>query len=521
MKSAKILIWKVMVFIMILFIGFGTKAQDSLRVKKSVMGLHFFYNDFKTAQRIGETSLGDVIRNNRWSSIHNMEGGFGLDYLKGITPNIDFVSTLNTSWVNYLKPDNTLYGSSRFLFDLAAGAHLKMFPENFIVNPFLIAKVNYTTYQNLKGFSFLPGIGLQFLLFRESYVLATAEYRAALGSKISKQLYYSIGIATNIAKEKVKKPRVIYHPPVPEPVIQEPVIPPGNLMVSVRDEATGQPLPYARVTVNGPEGNNLTGSTDAEGNVYFRELKAADYTVRGTLNSINTTTRQIVKSDFDTTAGEIKIIITHNDPRFTLSGIVMNKTTGNPEGGAEVTVTNLTKSGISTGQSNQVDGTFSIQLEAASDFTVVGKKAGYISNIEKVSTIGLNRSAILYVKLELVVEEARVGKTIVLNNIYFETGKAVIQTEFSTDLDKLVRFLKDNPATRLEIQGHTDNTGSQAFNAKLSQSRADSVVNYLKNNGIEGSRLSAKGYGPSQPVADNKTKEGRARNRRVEMKVLQ
>jgi len=151
----------------------------------------------------------------------------------------------------------------------------------------------------------------------------------------------------------------------------------------------------------------------------------------------------------------------------------------------------------------------------------VGKKSGYISNIERVSTKGLKRSATLYVKLELAIEEAKVGQTIVLNNIYFETGKATILSGFSSDLDKLVRFLKDNPETRLEIQGHTDNTGSLTINNRLSQTRAESVVAYLAGNGISRERLTAKGYGPARPLTTNATPEGRAMNRRVEMKVIQ
>ena len=151
----------------------------------------------------------------------------------------------------------------------------------------------------------------------------------------------------------------------------------------------------------------------------------------------------------------------------------------------------------------------------------MGKKADYISNIEKVSTKGLNRSATLYVKLELGIEEAKVGQSIVLNNIYFETGKSLIKADYSTDLEKLIQFLTDNPATRLEIQGHTDNTGSVTLNNKLSQARAESVVKYLNLKGITLDRLTAKGYGQSMPITSNLTEEGRQKNRRVEMKVIQ
>jgi len=199
----------------------------------------------------------------------------------------------------------------------------------------------------------------------------------------------------------------------------------------------------------------------------------------------------------------------------------MNKTKNMPEAGAEINVSNLTKHSVSSKQSKAGDGTFLAQLEAESDFTVVGKKADYISNIEKVSTKGLNRSATLYVKLELGIEEAKVGQSIVLNNIYFETGKALVKADYSTDLDKLIQFLNDNPTTRLEIQGHTDNTGNVNVNNKLSQARAESVVKYLNLKGISSNRLTAKGYGQTMPITTNSTEEGRQKNRRVEMKVIQ
>ena len=160
-------------------------------------------------------------------------------------------------------------------------------------------------------------------------------------------------------------------------------------------------------------------------------------------------------------------------------------------------------------------------MEAQSDFSISGKKAGFISNIEEISTKGLNRSETLYVKLELEIEEAKVGQQIVMNNIFFATGKADLNTAASTDLNKLVKYLQDNPEVRLEIQGHTDSTGSVAINNRLSQERADSVVSHLVRNGISGNRLSAKGYGSSRPIDSNATLEGRANNRRVEIKVLQ
>jgi outer membrane protein OmpA-like peptidoglycan-associated protein len=496
-------------------------SQDTSPVKKPAVGLHFFYNDFVTPRQIKATSLGDVLKNKDWNHFNNMEGGFGIDYLQGLTKHIDLVGTMNGSKVDYMLPSGTLYGSHHFLVDISAGAHLKLLSDKYFFSPFLIAKAGFTAFKDISGFSLNPGAGLQICLFKEAFVLTTVEYRTALGNKISNDLYYSVGFATSIGKKKPKPPRVEAVAPQPELVVPEVVIPPADILVTVSDEATGTPLPYVDVTISGPEGKRMNGPTNEQGKVIFYQVSPADYVAQGLLNNISTTEQQVKKQDFEGKKDGISVNLTHNDPRFTLSGIVINKTKNTPEGGAEITVTNDTRKSILTKQSRLGDGTFLAQLDANSDFNIVGKKAGYISNIERVTTKGLNRSATLYVKLELAIEEAKVGQTIVLNNIYFETGKATINTAFSTDLEKLVRFLKDNPETRLEIQGHTDNTGSLTINNKLSQARAESVVIYLSGNGIERNRLLAKGYGPTRPLMSNDTPENRARNRRVEMKVIQ
>lgn len=502
--------------IFLLMALFGLQAQSHKPVKKPSIGLHFFYNDVETAQRIKVTSLSDVLKTGNWNRANNMQGGFGLDYLQGLKPNIDLIGTFNGSWADYLQPSGTYYGSSNFLLDVSAGAHLKLLTDKSPVSPFLLLKANFQKYKELNGFSVAPGAGLQFSLWNETFVLATVEYRKSLSSSISNQLYYSVGFAANIGKLKPKRVPVFVPPP---PLVVEIPKRISDIKITATDEATGQPLPYVEVTVSGPEGKKLNGITDANGQVTFNQLTEADYSVQGILNNINTTSRNIGKADFE--AKTINVNLSHNDPRFTLSGVVINKTRNLPESGAEITVSNLTKKSLTTKQSKAGDGTFLAQLEAESDFTVVGKKADYISNIEKVSTKGLNRSATLYVKLELGIEEAKVGQSIVLNNIYFETGKSLIKADYSTDLEKLIQFLNDNPATRLEIQGHTDNTGSVTLNNKLSQARAESVVKYLNLKGITLDRLTAKGYGQSKPITTNATEEGRQKNRRVEMKVIQ
>jgi len=102
-------------------------------------------------------------------------------------------------------------------------------------------------------------------------------------------------------------------------------------------------------------------------------------------------------------------------------------------------------------------------------------------------------------------------------NVHFDTDKSDIKPQYDGELKAVGDFLKEFPKARGEISGHTDNVASKAYNDKLSQSRANSVKKYIVEKfGISADRITAKGYGFSKPVASNKTKEGKARNRRIE-----
>ena len=110
---------------------------------------------------------------------------------------------------------------------------------------------------------------------------------------------------------------------------------------------------------------------------------------------------------------------------------------------------------------------------------------------------------------------AQTGK-FVTNNILFDTGKATIKPESQPEIDKVAEYMKANPTARFEVQGHTDSQGSDKVNDPLSQERAEAVVKALEAKGVDPFNLRAVGKGSHEPVADNSTDEGRARNRRVE-----
>lgn len=111
-------------------------------------------------------------------------------------------------------------------------------------------------------------------------------------------------------------------------------------------------------------------------------------------------------------------------------------------------------------------------------------------------------------------------KDFVLDNVYFESGKSALKPTSFKALNDLVEILKIKNTMVVEIQGHTDNIGKEEENLKLSQARADEVRKYLISKGITDSRVSAKGYGQTMPVADNANEAGKAKNRRTSLKVI-
>ena len=466
-----------------------------------------------------------MLNNGQWYKIGDMQMGFGFNYLKGISKKIDAVATWDGSSTDYLFENGSTNGSSKFLLDANAALNIKLLTDSHTLVPYFSGGAGFSSYKGKTGFYIPIGGGMQFNLFDEAFVLANIQYRRALSPSINDHFYYSIGVGTNIGKKKKTKlpaeqVRVI------EPIIvqTEVKLPVKNILVKVTDEQTGLPLSSVEVVINGPSGK-FNGLSDASGQVSFNAIQATDYTVSGVLHGIKTSIQNLSKNSFDVSYQEIIVSISHHDPRFTLAGRVNNKSTHNPEGNVTISVVNTTQNTTTKQQNHLNDGTFSIPLEAASDFTISGKKAGYISNIEKVSTKGLTRSITLYVKLELEIEEARPDKAITLTNIYYDYGSSRIRTNASSDLEKLAKFLTDNPDFTIEIASHSDSRGSDASNLILSRARAQEVVNYLQKNGINKNRLIPKGYGETRLYNGcangvNCTEAQHEQNRRTEFKVI-
>ncbi|HAM99670.1 MAG TPA: flagellar motor protein MotB [Marinilabiliales bacterium] len=126
-----------------------------------------------------------------------------------------------------------------------------------------------------------------------------------------------------------------------------------------------------------------------------------------------------------------------------------------------------------------------------------------------------------FVAKNFVLKKMETGVKIVIENILFNSGKATLVASSFPELDKLANLLLTNPKVRIEVSGHTDNVGSASVNKKISKERALTVRNYLISRGVEEDRVEYQGYGFDQPIASNDTPEGKAQNRRVEIKILQ
>lgn len=205
-----------------------------------------------------------------------------------------------------------------------------------------------------------------------------------------------------------------------------------------------------------------------------------------------------------------------------LKGEIKDKNNNVIEGG-KVEITNTkTKEKITAvvdSASGQYMAAINVKKTQNADLLVTVKKEGYAFGSQIVSTkdASFNKPP-APVKVEI--NEANEGSSFVINNLYYNTNSADIKPESFIVLDEFATYLKENPDMKIEIQGHTDNVGNAKANEALSANRAYTVKAYLEEKGVDGKRISAKGFGPNKPIADNSNEDGRAKNRRTEFMII-
>lgn len=163
---------------------------------------------------------------------------------------------------------------------------------------------------------------------------------------------------------------------------------------------------------------------------------------------------------------------------------------------------------------------------------VIGGKNGTAAGAIIGAAVGGSGGALIGRKMDKQAEELqrdmqnakveRVGEGIKItfdSGILFDTNSATLRTASQTEIQKMAAVLQKYPDTNVLVEGHTDNTGSDAINNPLSQRRAQAVADYTTAQGVDVSRITTQGYGSSQPIADNSTEAGRQANRRVEIAI--
>ncbi len=183
----------------------------------------------------------------------------------------------------------------------------------------------------------------------------------------------------------------------------------------------------------------------------------------------------------------------------------------------EVVITNLDNNEvIRTTATKDANGKYKIKLREGDRYNVSVSPKGYSFYN---TTVDLKKKDAPK-KLDVKLKELKEDTKLTLNNITFESNSADLNESSYVELDRVVKLMKDNPEINIEISAHTDNVGSDAYNLRLSKRRAQSVVQYLLDAGIDQNRMIPKGYGESKPLVPNDTDEHKAMNRRVELKIV-
>lgn len=164
------------------------------------------------------------------------------------------------------------------------------------------------------------------------------------------------------------------------------------------------------------------------------------------------------------------------------------------------------------------DGMFSENLNKRGWYIIEIKAQGYLNHSDTLWVTDEHRKNI---ERNYSLTPIEVGLIVELKNIYFHFGTTTLKPDSYASLDIIVAFFKNNPGITFEIAGHTDDEGAEDYNMILSQGRAQSIVDYLIKQGIDSSRLVARGYGESKPIDSGITKAAKARNRRVEFRVVE
>lgn len=202
-----------------------------------------------------------------------------------------------------------------------------------------------------------------------------------------------------------------------------------------------------------------------------------------------------------------------------LSGKIIDEVTQKPIE-AKITITDNDKNEVlAEFHSNELTGEYLVSLPAGKNYGVTIEKEKHLFHSENIYLV--KRKGYNQLTKDVQLLNISKGSKVVLNNIFFRTGSYQLGNNSNPELTRLVKLMKQNPKIQIEIAGHTDNVGDENSNKTLSKNRAEAVKRYLVAKGIPAQRISSRGYGSAQPIADNSTSSGRSKNRRTEFIILE
>ncbi len=414
--------------------------------KGTLLGVHFNLADFKAP-----TGIKDPITGKVYSTVRQMTKGMSLSYWKGLTNKIDFSVKANAMFRDYAAIYRGITGKSGIGLELEPSLNVRPFTDAAKIAPFLTAGVGGGYYDG-KMAGYIPaGLGLQWNMNSVSYGFLQAQYKFTLTEKyLGDNLFYSLGFAQNIGKQKMMPPP----PPPPPPVVEAPKDRDGDGVVEADDKC---PDVKGLASLQGCPDRDGDGITDADD-------KCPDVKGLAKYNGC-----PIPDTDKDGVNDE-------QDKCPTVAGVARYQGCPIPDTDGD-------------GVNDEEDKCPSTPGPASNQGCPEIKQAV----IDKI-----NYAA---------------------KNIFFATGSSKLLPKSFKSLNDVAKIMSDDASLMLDIDGHTDNTGTAEKNQVLSEARANAVKAYLATKGVADSRMTATGHGQDEPVADNKTAAGRAKNRRVEMKA--
>jgi OmpA-OmpF porin, OOP family len=421
--------------------------------KAPSLGINFFLKDFLTADRIKKTSVSNVLANKQIAKVSEMTPGLSLTYLNGITDHIDFMATLGGTFTSYKHKGRDLTSNQSFLLDLDAQINVKLLTDNYTLVPYLTGGVGASMYAGTYFMASIP-------------VGAGLQVNLGDNNFLFTQVVYKSGV-TDKAKENFNyslgftsplsdpKPAPVKVAPPPPPVVVAPPAPVDTDKDGITDDKDKCPSVAGVAKYNGCP----VPDTDKDG------------------------------------------INDENDKCPKVAGLA--KYAGCP-------IPDTDKDGINDEQDKcpTVAGVARYQGCPIPDTDGDGVNDEEDKCKDVVGVASNNGCPDLAPVLN------RIAKS-----IYYTSGTSKFASPkvASSKLDSVVLFLKQYPSLTLDIEGHTDNTGKAATNKALSQKRAEAIVKAIVAKGIAADRLKATGFGSEKPVGDNKTKAGKALNRRTEI----